>query len=153
MLPSLGAISDNKFNAFNKNLEEPAEKLEKIKQEAAEDPDELRRKNEEQQKETEAATREIDEKVKRVEARAIKMRIWLHRRVVDLTSENDLWRKFFVAAYTNAFSSKNEADKVIEAFLSRNGIKPAKQIGDFKEGDILEMLLDEKSVEKIINEH
>jgi hypothetical protein len=144
--------SDKKISEQTKDIERLQLKMDESEDRLNRQNDERQRQIDEQNGEFRETLQDMKEEVKRLEARAMKTRILLQKRIVDLTSENDLWRKFFVAAYTNAFGSKNEAEKIIQVFLNRNGIKPAKRISDFKEAEILEMLLDDKSLEKISNE-
>jgi hypothetical protein len=94
-------------------------------------------------------TADLEGKVALVQARHLRLRLVLQRRINELTTENDMWRKCFVAVYNKLLSSSVEAERAMTIILEKLGLsRGGRKLRDIPEGDFIDFLFDEQIVEK-----
>ena len=104
---------------------------------------------EKRRQEREQIAKELKGEIDRLHARQLRLRLVLQRRITELTTENEMWRKCFVAVYTKLLSSSAGAERAMTLILQKLGMRlGGRKIRDIPEEDFIEFLFDEKIVEK-----
>jgi hypothetical protein len=94
-------------------------------------------------------TKDLQDMLQQTQARQLRLRLVLQRRITELTTENDMWRKCFVTIYSKLLSSSTEAERAMTLILEKLGLKRGgRKIRDIPEDDFIEFLFDEQIVEK-----
>jgi hypothetical protein len=86
--------------------------------------------------------KDLESKIDKARAAQLRIQMILQRRIIELISENDIWRDFFKTIYRSVFKSTAEAETALDQILHKLGIKHrgAHKLSELSEVDFLELI-------------
>jgi hypothetical protein len=83
---------------------------------------------------------ETDKKIEELKWRLMRARVQMLRHIARLNEEVAVWRRFFRSLYSSVFSSKSDAEPVMELILKLAGVHMTKRIRNYSEAEFMEIL-------------